>query len=151
MSQQKIPIYVVWPSLVLASLFIAVSAWWYVVLVGGNPYDIKTLAVLDQYGIEQRSFKPGEVIGIKRSVCTSSRVGGESFPVLISRQTGLRYPFPHSLVLREPGCTVGVHAYTIPDVPAGSYTFRNTIRYQNNLIGRDEYAVLPSVEIEVTP
>lgn len=148
--ESHIPPYVLWPALVLASLFFAVSFWWYVVLIGGNPYQVDTVGVFTANGQAQSIFRAGEMAAIKRRVCTTTKVGGESFPVLISQATGYRYPFPPSLVLREPGCRVSVHAYTIPNVPAGSYLFVNTIRYQNNLVGRDEYAVLPAVPIEVS-
>lgn len=151
MNMHRVPSYVLWPFVLLTGLFFAVSFWWYVVLVGGNPYDVSTLGVFNTSGQAQQVFRVGEMVAIKRNVCTSARVGGESFPVLVSRATGYRYSFPHSLVLREPGCRIAVHAYAVPNVPPGRYVFTNTIRYQNNLIGRDEYAVLPTVEIEVSP
>jgi hypothetical protein len=90
-------------------------------------------------------------MAVKRHVCTSDRVGGEAFSVLVNRETGYRFAFPPSLAVRDPGCRVGVYAMVVPGIPAGAYTYITTIRFQNNLIGRDEYFVLPEIEIEVLP
>lgn len=150
MSGRNLPSYVVWPAILLLGLFVAVSTWWYVVLIGGDPYDIKTIAILNKSGKEQRAFRAGELVAIKRLVCTNTRVGGESFPALINHHTGFRFTFAPSLVLRDPGCRVAIYAFTMPDLPAGRYAYSNTIRFQNNLIGRDEYTIVPPIDIEVT-
>jgi len=132
----------------LATLAVAMIVMWWVILIGGNPYSIRNIGAVDSLGEMQSMFRPGDVVGIRREVCSIAEVGAQFFPALKS-EDGYLFPLPGGLVLSKPGCQHTISGFILPDLPAGKYTYVNVVRFQNNLVGRDEYAVFPPIEIEV--
>lgn len=136
--------------MVLFALFIMVSTWWWVVLSGSNPYTVTNVGVVNVRGEAQEQFRPGEVVGIIRNICTSESIG-TSFNPGLRNDIGLLFPLPGGVIHSEAGCRQGKYGFIMPNLPPGTYTYVNTVLYQSNLVGRDEHAIFPPLTLEVLP
>jgi hypothetical protein len=47
------------------------------------------------------------------------------------------------------GCHDAIYGFIVPDLPAGEYTYVSSIRFQNNLVGRDEAATFPPIRVRI--
>lgn len=143
-----LPAYVFWPLAYLATLAVSVMVLWWVILIGGNPFTFRDVAAVDMRGEAGGQFRPGTIVGIRRQICADTAVRLHVFPVLRS-PSGFSIPLAPSLIDAASGCSSLVYGFVLPKVPAGSYTFMSTARFQNNLVGRDEYVSFPAIPIEV--
>lgn len=134
----------------LALLFISTVVFWYVALIGGSPFTAKNIGPVNQAGALQSAFKAGEVAGIRRMMCSDRALGMSMTPALRSA-AGLMFPLPSGIGFIRPGCNHIAYGFIVPQLPSGSYHFESTIRYQNNLVGRDEHMPMPPVDIEIKP
>lgn len=139
---------VIYAYLYLFLLFISIVVMWALMLVGGNPFSIKTLGVYSSQQVKQTAFKPGEAAIVRGEFCSSASMGVELYPSLDDGK-GFRYPLPNSLMAVETGCFNAAYGFIAPEIPPGRYTFRASIKFQNNLVGRDESAATPPLTIEI--
>lgn len=132
----------------LGALFVSCIVLWWSVLVGGNPLTFKSTQIINGEGQEVSLLHVGQSAGIRRFVCSTQPVGVEFFPVLRDK-TGLLYPLPSGMIEAEKACTFKTYGFVVPDIPPGDYVYQSTIRYQANLVGRDEMAVSPEVRVRI--
>lgn len=133
----------------LSALFVSTIILWYAVLIGGNPLTFKSAAFVDDFGTVIHDIRPGQPVGVSREVCSSKEVGVEFFPALRDVSNGMLYPLPSGMIQSGAGCAKRTYAFTVPNVPAGDYVYQSAIRYQANLVGRDEMTTTPPVEVRV--
>jgi len=134
--------------LYLFLLFISIIVMWTLMLVGGNPFSIQGLGVYNSGQVKQAQFRPAEPVIVRGEFCSSVAMGVELYPALDDGK-GFRYPLPNSLMAVEAGCFNASYGFIAPDIPPGRYTFRTSIKFQNNLVGRDESASTPPLTIEI--
>ena len=132
----------------LGTLFASTVVLWWSVLAGGNPLTFKTSKMVDEQGEVIRMLTPGQSVGVKRLVCSKQEVGVEFFPSLRDKD-GLVYPLQSGMFTISEGCQVKSYGFIVPKVPAGQYSYQGTIRFQTNLVGRDEMIVSPEIIVEV--
>lgn len=132
----------------LGALFISCIILWWTLLVGGNPLTFRNTELIDQHGTVTSVLHVGESAGVRRHVCSSQSVGVEFFPAL-KDSAGLIYPLPSGMVEAEEGCKIKTYGFKVPDIPPGEYTYASAIRYQANLVGRDELAVTPVIRVRI--
>mgnify|MGYP001592006196 FL=1 len=46
-------------------------------------------------------------------------------------------------------CRETIYGFRMPDLPAGNYTYVNAVRFQNNLVGRDETSTFPPINVRI--
>lgn len=137
-----------WPVLVL--LVIAGQAGT-LVLVGSGamPFQVRNIGLEGADGIQRSQFAPGEIVGIRREVCADRDIAIEFFPSLRSAQDGLISLASGATYMRKE-CKQTVNLFTLPtNLPHGRYQYENIVKYQSNLIGRDEQTIYPPLELEV--
>ena len=105
--------------------------------------------VLDSYGNERYTFRPGEVMQIRRDFCVERNI-----PVQVGRE--LRNVNDNSAILMESthqvyrkGCSEGGNIVQVPVwAPSGVYEYRVSVLYANNFLRQDTTALAP-VSIEI--
>lgn len=132
----------------LAALFMSCIAMWWVMLVGGNPFTVENLGVINKQGSLVEKFRAGDVVGIKRRICAESETAIEFFPALRDAR-GFLFPLPSGVVKLPAGCSETIYGFIVPNLPFGEYTYVSTLRFQKNLVGRDEQAVLPQLRLRI--
>lgn len=132
----------------LGALFASTIILWWSVLAGGNPLTFKSTQIINGEGREVSVLHVGQSAGVRRFVCSTQPVGVEFFPTLRDK-TGLLYPLPSGMLEAGKECTVKTYGFVVPDIPAGEYTYQSTIRFQANLVGRDEVTVSPAVNVRI--
>lgn len=132
----------------LGALFASTIILWWSVLSGSNPLTFKSTQIVNVEGREISVLHVGQPVGIRRFVCSSMPLGVEFFPVLRD-SAGLLYPLPSGMIEAGKGCSLKTYGFVVPDIPPGEYTYQSTIRYQSNLVGRDEMGVTPEVTLRV--
>lgn len=133
----------------LALLFVSTVSMWWIMLVGGDPFTIQNIGVVNKQGAPYEKFRGGDVVGIKRRICADSETAVEFFPALKDSH-GFLYPLPNGLVKLPAGCTETVYGFVVPPgLPFGEYTYVSSVRYQKNLVGRDEHTALPQLRFRI--
>lgn len=132
----------------LLLLFVSIIVMWTLMIIGGNPFSIRDLNVYAPGGVKQTVFRKGEPVVIKGQFCSNSSMGVELYPVL-DDGNGFRFTLPVGMMAIEAGCFTASHGFIVPDIPPGTYTYRTSIKFQNNLVGRDESASTPALLIEI--
>lgn len=145
-----LPAYIFWPLAYLATLAVSVMVLWWVILIGGKPFILRDTATLDAMGVPSEAFKKGSVVGVRREVCSDTAVRIHIFPELRSA-SGLSFPLTPSLVDVHKGCSVLVYGFALPPLQPGMYALVSTARFQNNLVGRDEYTSFLPIPMEILP
>jgi hypothetical protein len=132
----------------LGALFVSCIVLWWSVLIGGNPLTFKSTQIIDATGREVSALHIGQSAGIRRFVCSTQPVGVEFFPTLRD-STGLLYPLPSGMIEAQKTCAFKTYGFVVPDIPPGEYVYQSTIRYQANLVGRDELTLSPEVKLRI--
>jgi hypothetical protein len=132
----------------LGALFASTIILWWSVLVGGNPLTFKSAHIVNNEGREVAALHVGEAAGIRRFVCSKQPVGVEFFPTLRD-SAGLLYPLPSGMIEAHKGCAFRTYGFVVPDIPPGDYVYQSTIRFQANLVGRDEMSASPEVKLRI--
>jgi hypothetical protein len=137
-----------WPVLVL--LVIAGQAGALVVFGSGTmPFKVRNIGLESADGTRRTQFAPGEIVGIRREVCADRDIAIEFYPALRSANHGL-ISLANGATFMRKECRQTVNLFTLPaNLPLGSYQFENVVKYQSNLIGRDEQTIYPPLELEV--
>lgn len=137
-----------WPLLVL--LVIAGQACTLAVVgMGAMPFKVRNIGLEAADGTHRNHFSPGEIVGIRREVCADRDISIEFFPALRNNRNGL-ISLPNGATFMRKECRQTVNIFTLPDnLPSGRYQFENVVKYQSNLIGRDEQTIYPPLELEV--
>lgn len=131
-------------------ILIAFMSFWYVVLVGGNPFTVQSITSVNETGSTQTAFRPGELVSVRRIVCSERKIGTQYRPFLTS-DLGQVIPMLGGVTAYAEGCHQYGYAFIMPALPPGSYTFNSSTIYSVNLVGRDEFFALPGVSLEVKP
>lgn len=134
--------------LYLLMLFLSIVIMWAVVLIGGNPLTVMDLQLYNQNGVVQQVVNTGQNVAVKGKFCSTKSMGVEIYP-FIEASDGNRHPLPNSMVLVQAGCFSSSYGFTVPDVPEGNYSLRAVIKFQNNLVGRDESALTPNMMVRI--
>lgn len=137
-----------WACLYLGLLFVSCATMWWVVLIGGNPFSITNLGTYDVRDSPTMRFRTGDVVHVRSRICSRNFVSLEYYPSLDS-DPSVHYPLFGGIIKPEDGkrCQDHTVSFVVPMLPAGKYTFQNTYRFQNNLIGRDETGYFPPLDI----
>lgn len=135
-------------SIYLAGLFISLMLLGWLVFVGGNPITVKNYGAVSSTGFPNDRFHAGDVAGIKRQLCSSQTLAIEFYPALRDSR-GVLFPLPGNLTETAIGCHDTTYGFIVPDLPAGEYTYVSSIRFQNNLVGRDEAATFPPIRVRI--
>ena len=139
---------ILFAGLYLAGLYISTTILWWVAVMGGNPFTIENMATLNKQGVVESKFRAGDVVGVHRRICSDRAVGMEFFPALRDPR-GVIFPLPDGLVQVERGCAELTNGFIVPDLPPGDYIVVSTIRYQTNLVGRDEHLTFPELHLRI--
>lgn len=134
--------------LYLGFLFVSIIVLGWLILIGGNPLKVNNVGVVSATGYPNEKFHVGDIAGIKRQVCSEQTLAVEFFPGLRDSR-GFLFPLPGSMVEVASGCHDTVYGFIVPDLPAGEYTYVNAIKFQNNLVGRDEAATFPPIRVRI--
>lgn len=121
--------------------------WWYA-LVGGNPLTFSNTQVVDEKGRPISVLHAGQAVGVQRHICSTQEVGVEFFPALRDA-AGLLYPLPSGMIEAQKSCATRTYGFVVPDIPPGEYVYQSAIRYQSNLVGRDEMTTSPAVTVRI--
>lgn len=140
----------VWPVIAVLMMFVMGIAVWTVMMVSGSkPVSVRNIGLEDARGTPKTAFTPGEVVAVRREVCSTKPLAVEFFPSLRSA-SGALMALGHGASYLAAECRETVFMFILPEqVPAGRYQYGNLIKYQSNLIGRDEDKVYPPLELEV--
>jgi hypothetical protein len=140
---------VVYACIYLGCLFLATTLFWFLMLVGGNPYTPQPGIMVDGSGVPTKVFHSGDLVGLERTLCSAKNTSASFFPVIKS-QTGAMMPLPPNISSTPRGCHPYTYGLTVPNVPPGIYQIVTTVKFQSNLVGRDEFTTMPPVFFEVT-
>lgn len=132
----------------LGLLFVSIMVLGWLILIGGNPITVTNTGVFRGTGFPMDRFHPGEIAGVRRQVCSGQRIAVQFFPALKDSR-GFLFPLPGGLVEMQAGCHETTYGFTVPDLPEGEYVYVNTIRFQNNLVGRDETTTYPPLRVRI--
>lgn len=132
--------------LVLLSIGMLVLGW--LLLIGGNPMQVSNVGVVSATGFPSDRFRAGDVAGIKRQICADKEVSIQSFPALIDSR-GFLFALPINMTQAKEGCHDNIYGFTIPDLPPGEYTYTNSVLFQNNLVGRNEFSTFPPLRVRI--
>lgn len=132
----------------LAALFASLIVLWGFLLIGGNPMTVQSTVSLDSSGIESALFKSGDAVTIKRLICSKRQVTIEHFPAL-NDSGGNWHPLRGGAITLGAGCGEVSHLFVMPDLQSGPYEYTSTIKFQTNLVGRDESVEFPPVSLTV--
>lgn len=132
----------------LSALFASIIILWWTVLVGGNPLTFKQTDLIDRDGRVTSVVHSGDEIGIRRYICSTADIGVEFFPYLRDA-AGVLYPLPSGLIHARKGCHPVTYGFPIPELAPGNYEYGSTIKFQANLVGRDEMATPPSLSVRI--
>jgi len=151
----KIPDFIKTHGMLLASIYmtalvVVVGVFWYVLLVGGSPFTVRSIAAVDAQGNVRTAFQRGDLVGIRRVVCSKQDTDAQ-FRMSIKSDLGLVVPLFGVVSHMKEGCHQYGYGFVMPPLPAGTYTFSSTVIFQANLIGRDEYSEFEPITIEVLP
>lgn len=137
-----------WPIVVL--LVIAGQAGALVIVGSGTmPFQVRNIGLEGADGIQRSHFAPGDIVGIRREVCADRDISIEFFPSLRSANDGQISLISGASYMRKE-CRQTVNLFTLPtNLPIGRYQFENIVKYQSNLIGRDEQTIYPPLQLEV--
>ena len=135
-------------SMYLGALFISLLLLGWLVLIGGNPVTVKNYGAVSATGYPNDKFRAGDVAGIKRQLCSERSLAIEIYPALRDSR-GVLFPLPGNLTELTIGCHDSIYGFIVPDLPAGEYTYVSSIRFQNNLVGRDEAATFPPIRVRI--
>ncbi|MGI4812017.1 MAG: hypothetical protein ACRYG5_06615 [Janthinobacterium lividum] len=138
-------------AIVVATLVGFPMASWFVVLMGGNPYHPGPVKIYDARDQETLSFRPGDWVYVKRYLCVDRDILTEQSPALFDVARKAHVPLNGSLVVAKKGCSDRTLGFEIPGaIPLGRYEYRNVTRFQDNLVGRDEWNVYPPITLEIS-
>ena len=136
--------------LYLGMLFLSSVVMWWMILVGGQPFTAQNLELVGLDGKPRSEFSQGEVMGVKRKICSSRPITLQFHPRM-QMDNGFWFALPGAAVKTVDGCFESIYGVVIPGIPPGSYTYTNTVTFQNNLVGRDEDVVFPSFKVRILP
>lgn len=140
---------VFWPVLVLASIVISGCTWTYIMVAGSDPLTVRNIGLEDVSGKPATRFEPGELVGVRREVCSSKAMAIEFFPS-IRAESGALMALRSGATFTQPECRETVFWFELPEkIPNGRYQYGNLVKYQSNWIGRDEGKAYPPLELEV--
>jgi hypothetical protein len=132
----------------LGCLFVGLVAIGWLVLIGGNPMEVKNMGVVSYTGYPSERFNVGDVAGIRRQVCADHDVAIQSFPALIDSR-GFLFALPINMTQALEGCHENTYGFVVPDLPPGEYTYTNSVLFQNNLVGRNEFTTFPPLRVRI--
>lgn len=132
----------------LAALFLSLVLLGWLVFMGGNPITVKNYGAVSSTGFPNDKFKSGDVAGIKRQLCSTQSLAIEFYPALRDSR-GVLFPLPSNLTETAVGCHDAIYGFIVPQLPAGEYTYVSSIRFQNNLVGRDEATTFPPIRVRI--
>lgn len=138
-----LPNYMFMPILFLAALSVSVVALWWIILTGGSPFTLQTSQIIPTVGA------PGETAVVSREICSTRKVMAEYRPWMRRKSDNATFMIQGGMLEIGKGCgPLGV-AFKVPDVPDGIYEYSASLKFQNNLVGRDEHETLPPMSFEV--
>lgn len=130
--------------LYLGFLFVSIIVLGWLILIGGNPLTVKNIGAVSASGFPNDRYHAGDIAGIKRQICSDQTVAVQFFPALKDSR-GFLFPLPGGMVEVSSGCHDTIYGFIVPDLPYGEYTYVNAVKFQNNLVGRDEAATFPPI------
>lgn len=132
----------------LGSLFVGLIVLGWLMIIGGNPMRVDNVGVVSATGYPNERFHVGDVAGIKRRICSDSDVFIQSFPALVDSR-GFLFALPINMAEARTGCHDNTYGFVIPDLPPGEYTYTNSVLFQNNLVGRNEFDTFPPLRVRI--
>lgn len=128
----------------LGTLFLTLVVFWWSVLIGSHP-----LTPQLSFVAEKGPVMPGQLASIKHTICSTKTVTIDIFSSL-NGPDDRWYPIPSGVTTLGVGCRDIVHEFTVPDVEDGEWVYQAKIKYQTNMVGRDDTLDLSPVRIMVT-
>lgn len=135
-------------SMYLAGLFVSLMILGWLLLIGGNPITVNNYGAVSATGYPNDKFHAGDVAGIKRQLCAEKALAIQLFPALKDSR-GFLFPLPVTMSESTTGCHDSIYGFVVPDLPAGEYTYISSIKFQNNLVGRDEATTFPPIRVRI--
>lgn len=126
----------------LGTLFVSLVVLWWSVLIGPSPI------VSGQSHTEGNGYLPGEIAVVSHTICTRMRISVDIFSSLNSKDSGW-YPLFFGVKSLTNGCQETRHQFVVPNLPPGEYKYTAKIKYQTNLVGRDDMIDLSTVTIRI--
>jgi len=142
-------------SMTLAVLYMtflsaAFAVFWWILLVGSQPFTVRSVLTVDATGAVHSRFSPGDLVGVRRVLCSTTEADVQ-FRMSIRSDLGLVVPLFGVVARVAPGCHQYGYGFIMPPLPPGTYNIHSTVIYQTNLVGRDEFSEFDPVSIEVKP
>ncbi|SER38031.1 MULTISPECIES: hypothetical protein [Pseudomonas] len=149
MINKFVPPYVFWPFMALAAGVAMAFVVVVLLVAGSNPFTVRNVGTMNIKGEPQTVFHVGDVIAIKREVCSKAEVTLEFFPSAFNDKN-VMIPLPSGARAYTPGCYTTMYGfYVTPAFKPGHYRYNNLVRYQTNWVGRDESIMYPPLEFEI--
>lgn len=146
---KHVPPQIFWPAFLLLIFCGLAGAILSIMVVGSNPFQVTNLGTVNVAGQVQTHFHPGDVVVVRRQVCTDKGVTLTFYPGMRSAQ-GVLFALPVGASRFAKGCRETLYGFTLPpQILPGTYTYQNLVQYQTNWIGRDEANVYPPLTFEV--
>lgn len=134
----------------MVAILLAMICFWCILLIGATPFKVQSIAAMNEAGAQQRVFHVGDLVSIRRVVCSDRGISTQYRPYLTS-DLGQLIPMLGGVTTYQEGCHQYGYAFIMPALPPGAYQFNSTVIYSANLVGRDEFFNLPGVDLEVAP
>jgi hypothetical protein len=131
-------------------MVLLVGVFWVFLLMGSNPFTVRSVATVDASGSVTSKFHRGDLVGVRRVLC-SKRETDSQFRMSLKSDLGLVVPLFGVVTHVKEGCNQYGYGFVMPPLPPGIYTFSSTVMFQTNLVGRDEFAEFEPIAIEVLP
>jgi hypothetical protein len=132
----------------LVALYLSGFIMWWMVLVGGDPITVKEAYLTNESNQITQIMHAGDPFAVRGVICSSEGIGIEVYPSIDGKDK-VRYPLSSTVYLARKGCYKAAMGGIVPSVPAGEYSLNVTIKYQNNLVGRDSTSMLPPLPLRV--
>jgi hypothetical protein len=129
----------------LGCLFFSFITCWWVVLAGGNPIDVKSADVTFLDGTPGDRFRAGQLAYVRQTICSDRSTTIQFYPSILEAPD-VKYPLSGGAIQVPRGCKQEIHAFVIPQLRPGEYSIQTIFKFQNNLVGRDEFGSFPSIK-----
>lgn len=143
--------HIAWGYIISGSLIALFLILAYLTFLGGNPFKPNGApAIFDKDGNQVTELHRGQWFYVRRSVCVTKDVYAEQNPALYDLSRRSYIALLGAGTTATEGCKVRSSGFEVPStLPPGDYEYRNTVRFQNNLVGRDESNTYPPIPIRV--
>lgn len=134
----------------LVILAVAVVTGWIISASDLIDFQASNTQRLNSFGAQAHSFHVGSEVRVQRYFCVSAATEFHYYPALVDA-AGTVFPLTAGALLALKGCKTMAYGFILPPLPAGTYTLRSTINYENGPLKSDASLTLPAIPLEILP